>query len=150
MLDANPLLGWRDVQEILAYSAWNTDPTSAGWITNGASNWNGGGLHVSRDYGFGLVDARAAVRLAETWTKTSTSANEVSAAYTAAVNQDIPDNTGASVSSSINVSNRIEIDHVEVTIDLNHTNVGDLIVELISPDGTRSRLINRLGLIQAA
>jgi Ca2+-binding RTX toxin-like protein len=143
MLDANPLLGWRDVQEILAYSAWNTDPTHAGWTTNGASNWNGGGLHVSRDYGFGLVDARAAVRLAETWTKTNTSANEVSAAYTTVVNQDIPDNTGSSVVSSIDVVDDIDIDHIEVTFDLNHTNVGDLIVELISPDGTRSVLINR-------
>ena len=52
MLEANPELGWRDVQEILAYSAWNSDPDRAGWSENGATNWNGGGLHVSRDYGF--------------------------------------------------------------------------------------------------
>ena len=94
MLQANPNLGWRDVQEILAYSAWNPDPQDAGWSTNGAVNWNGGGLHVSRDYGFGAVDARAAVRLAETWQKTSTSANEVSTAKSATVGQAIPDNTG--------------------------------------------------------
>jgi subtilisin family serine protease len=66
MLEANPDLGWRDVQEILAYSAWNSDPGSDTWSINGAQNWNGGGLHVSRDYGFGMIDARAAVRLAET------------------------------------------------------------------------------------
>ena len=76
MLEANPNLGWRDVQEILAYSAWNSDPGYSGWATNGATNWNGGGLRYSHDYGFGLVDARAAVRLAETWQRTSTISNE--------------------------------------------------------------------------
>ncbi|NES20874.1 MAG: S8 family serine peptidase, partial [Symploca sp. SIO3E6] len=86
MLEANPNLGWRDVQEILAYSARHVG-TNVGfgtngfeeyaWRFNGANNWNGGGLHFSNDYGFGLVDAKAAVRLAETWGSNSqTSAND--------------------------------------------------------------------------
>jgi len=33
MLQANPNLGYRDVMEILAYSAKNSDPTSTGWQT---------------------------------------------------------------------------------------------------------------------
>ena len=45
----------------------NDDNTD--WQTNGAKNWNGGGLHFSHDYGFGKVDALAAVRLAESWGK---------------------------------------------------------------------------------
>ena len=52
MLEANPALGYRDVQEILAYSARQTG--AGGWRLNGAGDWNGGGLHVSHDYGFGL------------------------------------------------------------------------------------------------
>ena len=75
MLEANPDLGWRDVQEILALSARQVgDPASLtgyekyAWSYNGADNWNGGGMHFSNDYGFGLVDALAAVRLAESWT----------------------------------------------------------------------------------
>jgi len=67
MLQANPNLGFWDVQEILAYSTKNSDTTSTSWQTNGAQNWNGGGLHFSHDYGFGMVDATAAVRLAESW-----------------------------------------------------------------------------------
>ncbi|WP_152986643.1 S8 family serine peptidase, partial [Pseudovibrio sp. POLY-S9] len=43
MLEANPLLGWRDVQEILALSAKQVDDPSTEWSTNGASTWNGGG-----------------------------------------------------------------------------------------------------------
>ncbi len=47
ILDANPKLGYRDVQEILAYSARQNDASDPGWVFNGAKNWNGGGLHVS-------------------------------------------------------------------------------------------------------
>jgi subtilisin family serine protease len=45
MLEANPHLGYRDVQEILAYSARETSVAGNTWRYNGASNWNGGGLH---------------------------------------------------------------------------------------------------------
>src|SRR5262245_25298914 len=62
MLEANPNLGWRDVQTILAYSArpvGSAVGTAApnedyGWTTNRADNWNGGGQLFSNDYGFGL------------------------------------------------------------------------------------------------
>lgn len=67
ILEANGDLGYRDVQEILALSARQTDAASATWRFNGAENWNGGGMHHSRDYGFGMLDVTAAVRLAETW-----------------------------------------------------------------------------------
>lgn len=77
MLEANPNLGYRDVQEILAYSAKNPEGV-ARWETNGAKDWNGGGLLYNHDLGFGLIDALAAVRLAETWTKQSTYNNIVS------------------------------------------------------------------------
>ncbi|MDQ2099727.1 MAG: S8 family serine peptidase [Tychonema bourrellyi B0820] len=63
ILQANPKLGYRDVQEILAYSARKNDPNNQvvksysyesqkipkdTWAFNGAKNWNGGGLHVKR------------------------------------------------------------------------------------------------------
>ena len=144
MLQANPNLGWRDVQEILAYSAWNSDPASNTWSSNGASDWNGGGLHVSRDYGFGLVDARAAVRLAETWQKQSDSTNEATTSHQAFVNEAIPDNTGGSVTSTIYVSENLRINKAVVSLDLDHENLGDLIIELVSPDGTDSVILDRL------
>jgi hypothetical protein len=75
MLDANPRLGYRDVQEILALTAQKTDTTDSSWLTNGATGANGGGLHWSEVYGFGRVDARAAVRLAETWHSRGSAAN---------------------------------------------------------------------------
>jgi subtilisin family serine protease len=36
MLQANPNLGYRDVQEILMRSATTNDPNDGGWVTNGA------------------------------------------------------------------------------------------------------------------
>src|ERR1044072_5874300 len=76
MLEANPELGYRDVQEILAMSARGIDAAAPGWSTNGATNWNGGGHNVSHDFGFGLVDAHAAVRLADTGEMQDTSDQE--------------------------------------------------------------------------
>ncbi|NJL70544.1 MAG: cadherin-like domain-containing protein [Candidatus Competibacteraceae bacterium] len=145
MLQANPELGWRDVQTILAYSAWNSDPESDSWHTNGAGNWNGGGLEFSRDYGFGMVDARAAVRLAETWQATSTSANEISASAESDVSFAIPDNGGGAVTATLTISDDVEIESVEVALDITHSNVGDLVIELTSPDGTTSVILDRYG-----
>lgn len=56
MLEANANLGYRDVQKILAYSAHLVADAATDWRYNGATDWNGGGLHVSHDYGFGGVD----------------------------------------------------------------------------------------------
>lgn len=76
VLEANPNLGWRDVQEILSLSARHVgSDIGAGpafdeldtWQFNADFRWNGGGRHFSNDYGNGLIDAHAAVRLAETW-----------------------------------------------------------------------------------
>ncbi|MDP3592373.1 S8 family serine peptidase, partial [Phenylobacterium sp.] len=76
MLEANPKLGWRDIQQILALTARQVNDPNTDNTWNSANNWNGGGMHTSHDYGFGDVDARAAVRLAESWVSTRTSYNE--------------------------------------------------------------------------
>lgn len=95
MLEANPNLGYRDVQEILAYSARHIGADWSNLEFNGANNWNGGGLHYDtglRRFGFGLVDATAAVRLAETWGPAHTIANLQELVFTRTPNKAIPDN----------------------------------------------------------
>ena len=148
MLEANPDLGWRDVQEILAMSARQvggpgslTGYEKYDWSYNGADNWNGGGMHFSNDYGFGLVDALAAVRLAESWTLLGTSANEIKVSVSAAPNAAIPDN--GSVTFQLAIPQNILIDHVELTVDILHPNRGDLRITLTSPDGTTSIVMDR-------
>ncbi|MBD2677121.1 MULTISPECIES: S8 family serine peptidase [Nostoc] len=150
ILEANPNLGYRDIQEILAYSARQNDPYAWGgdyiWQYNGANNWNGGGLHVSQDYGFGLIDAHAAVRLAETWHQQSRLDNEQSLSFSSGyLGWFIPDNDNAGISHTFTVSADLDIDTVEVELDLTHPYRGDLVVYLTSPNGTQSVLVQQPG-----
>lgn len=143
MLEANSNLGYRDVQDILALTARNTDP-SGDWTTNGASNWNGGGMHVSRDVGYGLVDATAAVRLAETWDAQSTTANLATVSGQQAVDAVLPDGAG-SVSSAIAMPVGVSVERAEVVLDLGARDASDLVITLTSPSGTQSLLLDAPG-----
>ncbi|MDA1091585.1 MAG: S8 family serine peptidase, partial [Proteobacteria bacterium] len=139
MLEANPNLGYRDVSQILAYTA-----RDRGFTENGADNWNGGGLTFDHSYGFGLVDAHAAVRLAEYWDSQSTYSNLRSAVGVSFPHSAIPD--GGSTTSLIHAGGSpIVIDRIEVDLSISHTWIGDLTVQLTSPSGTTSTLINRPG-----
>lgn len=145
MLDANENLGYRDVQEILAYSARQVDEGFSDWQYNGAGNWNGGGLHFSHQYGYGLVDAAAAVRLAEVWQGRSVYANIEKAAASNNVTAPIPDAGNGTLSSALTVQKDVLIEQVQVNIDITHTHIGHLDVVLISPTGTRAILVNNSG-----
>ena len=144
MLEANPQLGFRDVQEILALTARKfDDPNGTDWTYNDATHWNGGGMHVSHDYGFGKVDALAAVRLAETWTELNTfwEVGEKLSGASAALNQPIPDGAGM-LSSTLTLPAGLEVEFATVVIDLTHPNWENLVVKLIAPNGTESILID--------
>jgi subtilisin-like proprotein convertase family protein len=150
MLEANPYLGYRDVQQILAYSARPIDTGNASWTTNGASDWNGAGHRFSNDYGFGLVDATAATRLAETWfvagTTAATAANRVVASGTWAESPlAVPDNTPAGASALLALNASVFIERIELDLDIRHTWRGDLSVTLVAPSGTQSLLVSRPG-----
>ena len=56
----SPSLTWRDVQYLIAYTA---NPH----LTAGPLTRNGAGLAVSRQYGFGVMDAEALVTRAGQW-----------------------------------------------------------------------------------
>lgn len=147
MLDANPEIGWRDVQNILAYSATGvgslygglTTNENFGWQWNGAVNWNGGGLHFSEDYGYGMVNAFNAVRMSEIWSvvypQAATSSTEASVTTgVLTVNQNIEDLRTLSVNFS--VAENIQLEHVALSLSLSHSYFTDLHIRLISPKGT--------------
>lgn len=138
MLEANPRLGYRDVQDILAYSARQIDAGGGHWQTNGATDWNGGGLHFSHDYGFGLIDATAAVRLAENWTAQSTYANKVTVGAFAAPALAIRD--FATATGTLDVGKAMTIDTAQVDVRLTHSHIGDLTITLTSPKGSTAVL----------
>ncbi|MGE8356213.1 MAG: S8 family serine peptidase, partial [Microvirgula sp.] len=147
MLEANPHLGYRDIQDILALSARRTG--RGDWQDNGSRSWNGGGMHVSHDYGFGSVDALAAVRLAETWTGQRTSHNEASmrrALASGTLAMAIPDALVAGVRHSLQVTGLdLRIETVAVRVALTHAHPGDLVLKLVAPSGTESILMDRPG-----
>lgn len=147
MLEANPLLGYRDVQEILSITAKRVDdPNFVGdWRDNKARDWNGGGRHISDNYGYGLVDAAAAVHMAEQWTPQRAAYNGgVLNGTSGTVNRAIPDGGTVAV-PGISMAAGLAVEHANIVVNIDHANWGDLIVRLISPNGTVSTLIDRPG-----
>lgn len=147
MLEANPRLGYRDVQQILAMTARQVDPAVDDWESNGATHWNGGGMHFNsliHAQGFGLVDAPAAVRLAASWDQPAlTSANALEVSASQSVQQKIPDDSDDPVLSQITISQAMVVERAEVTLNIQHSFIGDLSVLLMSPSGTTSVLMFR-------
>ena len=143
MLQANPNLGYRDVQKILALSARQFNDPNTTWQENGAENWNGGAMHFSHDYGFGIVDAAAAVRLAETWDKQSTYYNENFLTSANSERIAIADNATVGKQFTISKSNMHNIETVEVEVNLSHLSLSDLTIKLVSPSGTESILLDK-------
>ncbi len=138
LLQANPNLGWRDVREIMARSARKNDSTDSDWVTNGA------GLSVNHKYGFGTVDANAALTYAKTWTPLTGSQIVTSTLWqtNGGTATAITDNNTAGVSQNIVVtgSGITSIEWVTLEFVSAHTFFGDLTVVLTSPSGTKSIL----------
>lgn len=135
MLEANPTLTWRDTQHILVQTAKKNDPTDLDWKVNGA------GRNINHKYGFGAIDAAAAVSASTNWKPVGTEFSITSGLIN--VNAAIPDNNGTPSSSTFNVTQDITVEKVEVMFDAQHTLRGDLDVRLISPNGTQSILAER-------
>jgi len=141
MLQANPNLGYRDVQSILALSAKKIADPATSWNYNHSTNWNGSGMHESYDYGFGEVDALAAVRLAETWTLHNTTSNEDVRSGSKSVPVTV--SAGSSASQTITMAAGVSVEHVEIDISLSSTiDLSKLTITLTSPTGTQSILLN--------
>jgi Ca2+-binding RTX toxin-like protein len=158
MYDANSALGWRDVQTILAYTARHVGSAIGGgiagseryaWQWNAANTWNGGALHFSNDYGYGLVDATAAILLAETWLDTNTaqrSSNEFTNSMDMLnVATVIPDGNATGTNFTGNVIFDDIVERVTVQITFSTTFTADMELYLTSPDGTVSELIDDVG-----
>lgn len=136
MLDANPTLTWRDVQHILVETAIRNDPTDPGWALNGAR------YPINHKYGFGRVNAFAAVNLAQNWFNVSPEASFASPVIV--VNGTIPPPPSAGITSSVNVgvnNASFRVEHVVVRLNAVDLYRGDLEITLTSPSGTQSVLL---------
>lgn len=116
------------------------DPYNTGWFRNGAGHW------VSDSFGFGIVDAGAAVAMAQTWTPVSEELRLSSRTILAGTPTTVPAGTLGGLSSlstlgSWSFDSDLRVEWVEVTLDLNVSDLTDLMVVLRSPSGTRSVLL---------
>lgn len=132
ILEANDDLSWRDVHGILASTAKVVDSNHESWSTNGA------GLQHSNLYGFGLVDAGAAVKAALTWDLYPEEQQVV--VESGEVEVDIPEYPNDGIESTVQVDSGLVVEAVNVYLDLRHSSRGDLEIVLVSPSGTESVL----------
>lgn len=146
--DANPDLTWRDLKLILAGTARKNDAGSSGWH-DGARQYGSASdshrYHFNREYGFGVVDAGAAVRLARSWiTAPPMQSDAVASRQLDVAIPDAPlDGAPTTVTRTLSLESDVEFtEFVEVTASFRHTSFRDLEIELVSPTGSVSRLVD--------
>ncbi|XP_019130796.1 neuroendocrine convertase 1 isoform X2 [Larimichthys crocea] len=141
-LEQNPDLTWRDLQHIVVWTS-EFDPlaNNPGWKRNGA------GLMVNSRFGFGLLNAKALVDLADpaTWKHVpekkqcivrddSFQPRELKAAGEITI--EIP------VKACEGQENAVRsLEHVQVEASIEYTRRGDLHITLTSPAGTTTVLL---------
>jgi subtilisin family serine protease len=157
MLEANPHLGYRDVKHILAKTAKKVDPEHAGvistsvidghltpvvldqgWFQNAAGQW------FSNSYGFGAVDASAAVRMAKNYLTNipSLKSASLSAQFSSSVNVPNGNTTGSTLTFNMSPSFSV-VEQVVVTVNITASPALTCNqIELSSPSGTKSILMH--------
>lgn len=165
MLEANPNLTWRDLRLILMKTARQADANIApntlklaggDYIAEPAWTTNAAGLKFHNWYGFGLVDAAAAVAMAKSATAHLSGPIADSGWRDASPDPDgleldvpLADPNGASSSITLPTVVKRTIEAVQVRVMIaGGGRLGDLGIELISPKGTRSVLLNAHNVLQ--
>jgi kexin len=138
VLSIRPDLTWRDMQYLIMQTAVPIDPENGEWQTTTI------GRKFSHTFGYGKIDTWAAVEAAKTFKNVKPQAWYYSPWIH--VNQDIPQgDVGLAVTIDVigdmlKDANLERVEHVTVTMNVEHGKRGDLSVELISPDGVTSHL----------
>jgi subtilisin-like proprotein convertase family protein len=136
MLQVNAGLTWRDVRRILATTARQNDAGDGGWAMNGA------GEMVHHGYGYGVVDAGAAVIAAATFTSLGAAVVAPAPSPVTLVNMAVPDDMPAGISTMTTVAGApMGTDQIILRLTMNTTNLRDHRVVLTSPMGTVSTLL---------
>jgi subtilisin-like proprotein convertase family protein len=150
MLSANKALTWRDIRYLLANSAVKIDKnkeaiTISGniveypWITNSA------GYSFHNWYGFGKPDGAKAIKLAKDFTANNLGVFKKSDIQIKDISYNIADNdynNGANSTIKITTEQVKHIEGLNIIVDITHAQMPDLMIELISPSGTKSILLN--------
>ncbi|CZR55454.1 probable KEX1 protease precursor [Phialocephala subalpina] len=138
VLQIRPDLTWRDMQYLVMQTALPIDIDTGEWQTTSI------GRKFSHTFGYGKIDSWATVEAAKTFKNVKPQAWFYSPWIH--VNQAIPQgDQGLAVSFEVTAdmlkaANLERLEHVTVTMNVDHTRRGDLSVELVSPDKIISHL----------
>jgi kexin len=139
VMQVRPDLTWRDMQYLAMDTAVKLeDETDAEWQTTSA------GRQFSHTFGYGKVDSYGLVEKSKTWQKVKPQAWYFSPWLH--VKKDIPEgNDGLAMSFDVTAdmlkeANLARLEHVTVTMNVEHTRRGDLSVDLVSPDNVISHI----------
>lgn len=159
MLQANPALTWRDVRFILMKTARRVDaqstaaqiPLESGELYTPQPVWtrNAAGLWFDNRYGFGLVDAAQAVGMARSYTaylKGPMRDIGGELVYEAKDGEGVAVPVGSAAGVDIPLESKLpggsKIETTQLMVSLSNAAMRDVAIELISPAGTRSVLMN--------
>jgi kexin len=139
-LSVRPDLTWWDLQQLCVHTVQLVDEMDSDWET--VVNRR----KFNHKYGFGKLDAYKLVEAAKTFEHVKPQAWHHSKRMELELEHEIPD-TGDAVDSTIMVteedlreSNLEKVEHVQVKINLSHRRRGNVVVDLVSPEGVVSHL----------
>ena len=127
MLSVNKNLTYRDIQYILATTATQNDANDLFWKKNAK------GYSISDKYGFGMLNAGAAVKRAISF-KSLGHEYKVEKSYDTNVKID----TFNEIVLEADIEESFYVTNVQLQLNTNHTNNGKLKITLESPSGTQS------------
>lgn len=164
MLSVNPELTWREIKHIIATTSDKLSSPPAvhhhprsnrmpdgfvyqdGWTTNHA------GFSYHNWYGFGSINTDRAIEMARNYDAKSspfrrpliatTIATTNESVYKQETSQPIPDFDAKGLTVTQEVFHDLIIEGVQLELTITHPSIQDLAVELYSPSGTKSIVIN--------
>jgi hypothetical protein len=128
VLQANPELGWRDVQGLIAKTSTVVDIQDAGWSLNSR------GFRHNEGYGFGILNVKDIVAAARTWVNFPRHQKGFSSGNVRIVAAIPANGTPVCVSHRFAHSAITFIEHVLIRISLRHPRRGQLRIRLKSPE----------------
>ena len=156
IMSANHALDARAIRHILAQTARKTDENHPGvdltfenadgeLVTyNAIPSWqrNAAGYNFHQFYGFGAVDVDDAVYKALFTPVTPLPEQVITPWQTQIADTEIPDASLTGATSTLAFEQDVIVEAVQVKLNIDHTRLRDLAIELISPSGTRSVLMS--------
>ncbi|MFN4242939.1 MAG: S8 family serine peptidase [Tepidisphaerales bacterium] len=140
---ANPAADVRFAKHLLARTSRVVDPTDATASSDGGWRTNAAGFTFNQNYGFGLIDADAVLRLAPRYMAASPLVTYRSDVV--AVNAEIPDGPTAGIVRSVTIDapSAAPLEEVLLFLDITHPRRGELDAFVTSPSGYTSRAFAR-------